>query len=345
MQDEAIPLILGGGDVMVAAETGSGKTGAFVLPALQLVHEARAAAAAAKEEAAVAGASASAAASAAPASPAGDADGGGAAKRSRPLPSLLNVDDRTPLLAVAPDGLTCQCRAENAWGGVRGSKGVKSDASPGKVYYEAAIRDEGLCRFGWASRAASLELGVDKHGYGYGGTGKKSHDRAFTDYGGAFGRGDVVGCMLDVQGGTISFSKNGVPLGVAFPLTKGAGTLYPSICMKNAECGVNFGATPFAHPPPDGFVALDDAPPAWLSAEALPPPPPGPKARPGPMVLILTPARDLAEQTHNHILALKKHMSPAVSASLIIGGVDSRETGRAVEAGSAGGAPWAGGSW
>ena len=39
MQSESIPLILGGGDVMVAAETGSGKTGAFALPILQLVHE------------------------------------------------------------------------------------------------------------------------------------------------------------------------------------------------------------------------------------------------------------------------------------------------------------------
>jgi len=36
VQDESIPLILGGGDVMVAAETGSGKTGAFVLPAIQV---------------------------------------------------------------------------------------------------------------------------------------------------------------------------------------------------------------------------------------------------------------------------------------------------------------------
>ena len=36
VQDEAIPLILGGGDVMVAAETGSGKTGAFALPMLQV---------------------------------------------------------------------------------------------------------------------------------------------------------------------------------------------------------------------------------------------------------------------------------------------------------------------
>ena len=40
VQDEAIPLILGGGDVMAAAETGSGKTAAFALPILQVVHEA-----------------------------------------------------------------------------------------------------------------------------------------------------------------------------------------------------------------------------------------------------------------------------------------------------------------
>lgn len=39
VQDEAIPLILGGGDVCVAAETGSGKTGAFGIPCLQIVCE------------------------------------------------------------------------------------------------------------------------------------------------------------------------------------------------------------------------------------------------------------------------------------------------------------------
>jgi ATP-dependent RNA helicase DDX1 len=39
VQDEAIPLILGGGDVMVASETGSGKTAAFGLPMIQCVHE------------------------------------------------------------------------------------------------------------------------------------------------------------------------------------------------------------------------------------------------------------------------------------------------------------------
>lgn len=39
VQSEAIPLILGGGDVLMAAETGSGKTGAFCLPILQIVWE------------------------------------------------------------------------------------------------------------------------------------------------------------------------------------------------------------------------------------------------------------------------------------------------------------------
>ena len=40
VQAEAVPLILGGGDVLAAAETGSGKTGAFGMPVLQIVHEA-----------------------------------------------------------------------------------------------------------------------------------------------------------------------------------------------------------------------------------------------------------------------------------------------------------------
>lgn len=39
VQAEAIPLVLGGGDVLMAAETGSGKTGAFCLPIIQIVWE------------------------------------------------------------------------------------------------------------------------------------------------------------------------------------------------------------------------------------------------------------------------------------------------------------------
>jgi len=85
VQAEAVPLILGGGDVLVAAETGSGKTGAFALPVLQIVHEAIA------EELKLA---------------AGDAPTASASSNA----VRLSSEDRDPLLAVALDGLVCQAR-------------------------------------------------------------------------------------------------------------------------------------------------------------------------------------------------------------------------------------------
>lgn len=110
VQAEAVPLILGGGDVMAgvqhaypraraltpasAAETGSGKTAAFALPVLQIVHEAIV------EERRAAAATA--------ASPSG------AAARPQPAASTdvrMSLDDRDAMLAIAADGLLCQARS------------------------------------------------------------------------------------------------------------------------------------------------------------------------------------------------------------------------------------------
>lgn len=103
VQDEAIPLILGGGDVMVAAETGSGKTAAFSLPLLQIIHE-------------------------------------DLRRRSSERPSLqrrdpsaagnrwrISVVDKDDEIAVSPDGLACQSRAPK-WAGARGQTGVSGGA-------------------------------------------------------------------------------------------------------------------------------------------------------------------------------------------------------------------------
>ena len=38
IQEESIPLVLAGRDVVAAAQTGTGKTAAFALPLLSLIH-------------------------------------------------------------------------------------------------------------------------------------------------------------------------------------------------------------------------------------------------------------------------------------------------------------------
>lgn len=127
VQAEAIPLILGGGDVLMAAETGSGKTGAFCLPILQIVWETLK-----------------------------DIQEGKTAKAiSIPQTSLewtMSFFDRTEALAVTPDGLRCQSRDQTNWHGCRATKGVHTK---GAYYYEATVTDEGLCRIGWSTQSVS----------------------------------------------------------------------------------------------------------------------------------------------------------------------------------------------
>ena len=128
----------------------------------------------------------------------------------------------------------------------------------GRHYFEVTVRSDGLVRVGWSTRAAALDLGTDKQGFGFGGTGKKAHAKAFDAYGEPFGAGDVIGCALDCSAGGsgVSFSKNGKPMGAAFalpPALVGA-ALFPAVCLKGAEVAVNLGATPFAAQPPDGHT-------------------------------------------------------------------------------------------
>lgn len=98
VQAEAIPLILGGGDVLMAAETGSGKTGAFCLPIIQIVHETLRDIREGKH------------------------------KKTAPTevtPWRMSFFDRGNALAVTPDGLRCQSRIQTEWHGGRATSGVR----------------------------------------------------------------------------------------------------------------------------------------------------------------------------------------------------------------------------
>ncbi|KAK7070784.1 ATP-dependent RNA helicase ddx1 [Halocaridina rubra] len=301
VQNEAIPLILGGGDVLMAAETGSGKTGAFCLPILQIVWETIK-----------------------------DIQQGKTAKVNREVSPLwlMSFFDRDVGLAVTPDGLRCQSRDPKAWQGVRGTKGV---VGKGKYYYEATVSDEGLCRVGWSTPQAALDLGTCKNGFGFGGTGKKSNCKQFDDYGEPFGLRDIMGCYLDLDGMEIRYSKNGVDLGKAFTLRNEFrnATFYPAVVLKNAEMSFNFGASPFQHPPKAGFVALCEASKDCTvisGVKASDSGKPNTIQKNAPQAIIIEPSRELAEQTLKQVTLFRKFLdNPLVRDLLVVGGVPVKE--------------------
>ncbi|KAM3615318.1 uncharacterized protein V6R79_000114 [Siganus canaliculatus] len=160
------------------------------------------------------------------------------------------------------------------WAGARASHGVLA----GRVCYEMKINEEipvkhlpssepdpHVVRIGWSLNHCSTQLGEEPFSFGYGGTGKKSSDCKFADFGEKFGENDVIGCYIDFDSGDeveMGYSKNGVWLGVAFRTTKAdlAGrALFPHVLVKNCAVEFNFGqkAQPY-FPPPEGYTYIDN---------------------------------------------------------------------------------------
>ncbi|KAH8058494.1 DNA/RNA helicase [Aureococcus anophagefferens] len=278
---------------------GERKTAAFALPILELVHEKL------RE---------------------GERTGGPRAAPPRPGPA--EQEDRDQTMAISDDGATCQSRSER-WAGARANCGARGN---GVVYYEVAVEDEGLVRVGWSTVAASYDLGTDAKGVGYGGTAKKSHARSFEAYGETYGKGDVVGCWLDLDSGSCGYTKNGADLGAAFaplPANLAKEWLYPAVAMRNAQCSVNLGAAPFKHPragavPFAAFAGLRYAAPK-ATAGAFETSKKSKNGGRGVSAIVLEPARDLAEQTHQCFEAYAKHVTgPSLNCALLIGGVNTK---------------------
>ncbi|XP_062533486.1 ATP-dependent RNA helicase Ddx1 isoform X2 [Armigeres subalbatus] len=298
IQAEAIPVIMGGGDVLMAAETRSGKTGAISIPLLQIVWETLR-----------------------------DINSGKIAAGQSPKQWRLSCTDRSNGLAITPDGLSCQSKERKKWHGCRATTGVWDW---GKYYYEATVAEGGVCRVGWSTEQASLELGTDKFGYGYGAMGKKSHNKRFQSYGGKFGQGDVIGCLLNLERAEIGFTKNGISLGTAFEITCEDirhVNFFPAVALHNAEMSFNFGDTDFKYPVPNGYSPISKAPHGKVvinpntgsegDSHVSNPQPNAPQA------IVIEPSRELAEQTFNQVQTFKRYLKePEVRVLLLIGGVN-----------------------
>ena len=146
IQEEAIPLILGGGDVLAAAETGSGKTAAFALPVLQLCVEHYREKEEKEEEEEKKKMRAAKAAG-------GSGEGGIA-----PKTFCLSATDRDTAISLSATGLSCQSRLETGWAGVRAATG----AVEGRYYFEVECEDEGIVRVGVSRGGTTRELGKDR---------------------------------------------------------------------------------------------------------------------------------------------------------------------------------------
>ncbi|XP_048858219.1 ATP-dependent RNA helicase DDX1 [Brienomyrus brachyistius] len=304
IQAESVPLILGGGDVLMAAETGSGKTGAFSIPVIQIVYETLKDQQEGKK-------------------------GKAAVKTGSSVLTKwqMNPYDRSPAFAISADGFCCQSREVKEWHGCRTTKAV----TKGKYYYEVSCHDQGLCRVGWSTGQASLDLGTDRHGFGFGGTGKKSHNKQFDSYGEEFTMHDVIGCYLDLDNGYVSFSKNGKDLGLAFEIPQNLKNqpFFAACVLKNAELQFNFGGESFKNAPKQGFNALDKAPEGHVAKSTKTGTAQVSQVKDmsnAPKALIIEPSKELAEQTLNNVNQFKKYVnSPKVRELLVIGGVAAKE--------------------
>eukprot|EP00928_Gymnodinium_smaydae_P071831 TRINITY_DN55313_c0_g1_i1.p1 TRINITY_DN55313_c0_g1~~TRINITY_DN55313_c0_g1_i1.p1 ORF type:complete len:514 (-),score=94.72 TRINITY_DN55313_c0_g1_i1:180-1637(-) len=178
---------------------------------------------------------------------------------------------------VERDGLTVGCLHEDGfqylWKGVRSNYGVSSGVYMFEVKVlenhsvkmpETKPENQNILRCGFSQPLTSLFLGDTAEGWGWGGTGKRSHNNEFSDYGGSFSVGDVLGCIVDLDQGTISYMKNGEFMGVAFDNLPAATTqtgVFPHLLMKNVRCQVNFRReTKWYEPPGPQVKFLEEAP-------------------------------------------------------------------------------------
>ncbi|KAJ1273001.1 hypothetical protein BS78_06G246400 [Paspalum vaginatum] len=144
----------------------------------------------------------------------------------------------------------------------------------------AAPDERHLCRIGVSRGDDPVgALGESDRSFGYGGTGKFSHQRRFVNYGVRFGVGDTVVCAVDLDSkpmASIGFARNGEWLGIARHFDageKGLGlvdapvrprqwesALFPHVLLKNVVVEMQFSRE-------DGLEPVDGYEP-WASAFA-----------------------------------------------------------------------------
>ena len=157
------------------------------------------------------------------------------------IPFRLDSGKSGADINVSSEGLSASYTAVETWSTILGSSGFISGRNSWEVVIEASSTS--YLFIGVAEMTANLStfLGGDDKGWGYIGDQAIYHGRAkLRAYGERFKEKDRIGVTLDMDAGTLSFSKNGTDLGVAIEgLT---GKLYPAFAFYN--CGQQISLVP-----------------------------------------------------------------------------------------------------
>ena len=137
-----------------------------------------------------------------------------------------------PDIVLAEDNLKASYRGDDSWSTLLGTQPF----SAGKAGWEIRVTHSSTAYLfvGVATSEADLNtfLGGCNNGWGFIGEQALYHSREnVKGYGEAFNAGDFIGVSLDFHLGTLSFSRNGKLLGVAFD--KMCGELYPAVAFYN----------------------------------------------------------------------------------------------------------------
>lgn len=137
-----------------------------------------------------------------------------------------------PDIKLGEDCLTASYGNDDTWSTVLGTRSFSS----GVTHWDIRINSSSTAYVfvGVASSAADLSsfLGGCNQGWGFIGEQALYHNREKVKvYGESFVSGDIVGVTLDLNQGTMSFSRNHKSMGVAFD--KIFGELYPAVAFYN----------------------------------------------------------------------------------------------------------------